>query len=131
MVVITKCGEPFDSSGFRPPADGNGVSGPGLGNPWDPSGGSDPGSDGTYIPFDPPDDGSDSSSVSGPSNTSGIPFLFIPPGPTGGLAPQLPQQQVACLTQDPSGGYSDDPPVYIPWVPLDLTPFTLPYVLLS
>ena len=128
MVVITKCGEPFDSSGFRPPADGNGVSGPGLGNPCDPSGGSDPGSDGTYIPFDPPDDGSDSSSVSGPSNTSGIPFLFIPPGPTGGLAPQLPQQQVACLTQDPSGGYSDDPPVYIPWVPLDLTPFTLPYV---
>jgi len=126
MVVITKCGEPFDSSGFRPPANGNGVSGPGLGNPWDPSGGSDPGSNGTYIPFDPPDDGSDPSSTSG-SQTSGIPFLFIPPGPTGGLAPQLGEQQVACFLQDPSG-YTNDPPIFIPWVPLDLAPFPRPYV---
>jgi hypothetical protein len=127
MVIITKCGEPFDSSGFIPPANGNGVSGPGLGNPWDPSGGSDPNSNGTYIPFDPPDDGSDTSSTSGSGSTSGIPFLFIPPGPVGGLAPQLAQQQVACFLQDPSG-YINDPPIYIPWVPLDLSPFTLPYV---
>lgn len=128
MVVITKCGDPFDPSGFRPPADGNGVSGPGLGNPWDPPTGSDPpGGGGTYIPWDPPDDGSDTSSVSGPSasSTSGIPFIFIPPGPTGGLAPQLPEQQVACYLQDPSG-YSEDPPIFIPWVPLDLPGFYIP-----
>ena len=128
MVIITKCGEPFDPSGFRPPADGNGVSGPGLGNPWDPSGGSDPGSNGTYLPFDPPDDGSDTSSTSGSGSTSGIPFLFIPPGPVGGLAPQLPEQQVTCyILEDPSG-YTNDPQIFIPWVPLDLAPFTRPYV---
>lgn len=127
MVVITKCGEPFDPSGFIPPTQGNGVSGPGLGNPWDPPTGSDPNSGSTYIPFDPPDDGTTSSGPATSGPASGIPFLFVPPGPTGGLAPQLPQQPVVCFAQDPSG-YIDDPQIYIPWVPLDLAPFTLPYV---
>ena len=127
MVVITKCGDPFDPSGFRPPADGNGVSGPGLGNPWDPPTGSDPpGDGGTYIPWDPPDDYDPPTSGPGStSSTSGIPFLFIPPGPAGGMAPQLPEQRVECYLQDPSG-YNEDPPIFIPWIPLDLPGFYLP-----